>query len=147
MFLLLLLLSAVAAHSYDATFAFPSLQANNGWLYLDSFHFSPHLAKMQLTLSVQGSALSTAAQSVIIQGIPASEWEAEEQLKCGSLLKMPVVMQELRMDGGETAGIFQFAVPAKESYHFVLKDCHQMLMKEYDNSNLSLRIRMKVLSN
>jgi hypothetical protein len=29
----------------------------------------------------------------------------------------------------------------------VLKDCHQMLEQEYENGDLSLRIRMRVLSN
>jgi hypothetical protein len=42
---------------------------------------------------------------------------------------MPVVMQELRMDGRETSGIFQFAVAKEESYYFALKDCHQLLQK------------------
>jgi hypothetical protein len=40
---------------------------------------------------------------------------------------MPVVMQELKMDGTETSGIFQFALTTAETYYFVLKDCHQML--------------------
>lgn len=56
-------------------------------------------------------------------------------------------MQELNMDGRETSGIFQFAVEKEQSYSFVVKDCHQMLNREYNNAGLAIRIRMKVLSN
>lgn len=56
-------------------------------------------------------------------------------------------MQELKMDGTESKGIFQFALTQAENYYFVLKDCHQLLREEYDNAKLAIHIRMDVLSN
>lgn len=75
--IVLFLVALTAAQSFDATFRIPELQANNGWLYLETFHFTPHLAKLELIVNVVGKATSEQPQNLIIQGIPASEWEQE----------------------------------------------------------------------
>jgi hypothetical protein len=46
MIFLLLVLTVTATDSFDATYKLTELQTNNGWLYLTSFHFKPHLAKV-----------------------------------------------------------------------------------------------------
>jgi hypothetical protein len=75
MIVILSLLAIVSAYSFDATINLPELQANNGWVYLHSFPLVPHLARLQLSLSVQGKALTQQSQSLVIQGVPASAWE------------------------------------------------------------------------
>ena len=75
MIFLLLVLTVTATDSFDATYKLTELQTNNGWLYLTSFHFKPHLAKVQLKINVEGKAISSEPQHIIIQGVPTSEWE------------------------------------------------------------------------
>ena len=46
MIFLFLVLAVTASDSFDATYKLTELHSNNGWLYLASFHFKPHLAKV-----------------------------------------------------------------------------------------------------
>ncbi len=75
MIVLLALIAIAAAHSFDLTFNLPELQTNNGWVYLHSFPLKPHLARLQMAISVQGHALTNQTQNLVIQGVPASAWE------------------------------------------------------------------------
>ena len=60
---------------------------------------------------------------------------------------MPVVMQELKMNGEKTTGMLQFDVKKKEAYYFAIKDCHMKLKQYYDDPRMAIFVRITVIDN
>jgi hypothetical protein len=62
-------------------------------------------------------------------------------------MKMPVLIQQLRMTGQKKIDVFQFSVRKQDNYYFVIKDCMQMYRKDYENEDLTLHIKFHAFSN
>lgn len=60
---------------------------------------------------------------------------------------MPLAVHALPLDGSITTSTFTFEVENYTTYYFVLKDCQSRYLSEYNNSLLSLNLKLHLLNN
>jgi hypothetical protein len=60
---------------------------------------------------------------------------------------MPLAVHELKLDGTTTVSAFSYGIEDYTTYYFLLKDCHNRFKSEYNNSNISLNLKLHLLNN
>lgn len=60
---------------------------------------------------------------------------------------MPLAVHEIKVDGGITTSRIIFSTDDYEIIYFVLKDCQSTLINDYNNTNLTLHVKLHMLNN
>lgn len=60
---------------------------------------------------------------------------------------MPLTIHDIKLDGSKTESRIIFSTEDYEIVYFVLKDCQNRLINDYNNTNLVLNVRLHVLNN
>jgi phenylalanine-4-hydroxylase len=60
---------------------------------------------------------------------------------------MPLSVHELKLDGSTTFSRIMFSIDDYQTIYFVLKDCSNRFINDYNNTNLSLNVKLHMLNN
>ena len=60
---------------------------------------------------------------------------------------MPLAVHDVKVDGTITTSRIIFSTDEYEIVYFVLKDCLSELINDYNNTNLSLHVKLHILNN
>lgn len=60
---------------------------------------------------------------------------------------MPLTIHEMKLDGSKTHSRIMFSIDDYQTIYFVLKDCSNRFINDYNNTNLSLNVRLHILNN
>lgn len=143
---LLLILVASQARHFETTIKFTLFGRNKGWIFIDKMTFAPGAARVIFETSVTGVPYGKNTD-VFLQAIPQEKWEKESIDRCNNPVRMPLAIHEVKLDGSTTTSQFSYGIQDYQTYYFVIKDCQSRLLSEYNNTNLSLNVKLHLLNN
>ena len=108
--------------------------------------FAPGIATIEVETSTTGLPYGHNSE-MFLQAIPEQRWHDETKLLCQAHIRMPLAVHQVLLDGRSTSSTFTIQIEDYTTYYFVLKDCQSRFIGEYNNSNLSLNIKLHLLNN